>query len=375
VTDEASMIGARARVIRRRRGLSLEVAAGLAGITKGYLSMLENGQRGFHRRGLIEDLADALGCSVVDLTGQPYLPPDRTSADALAALPRIREIIYDAALDNAPEGRSRPVAQLAAAVRSANGFRDAGRYGPAGRELGALLTELHAHTAAGSSDDRRAALPVLVEACHVAAAVAEVVGHQDLALACAVRETEAAEALEDPALSSLSAYSLGQTWTKVGARRRAATTLAKAVEASSSADPNAAETAPAEMAGMVQLGSALLSARTGDRDAVSAHLSEASALAERTGERNTQLQHFGPVNVALWKMALAVDLGDGPAAAEAVEADPIPVELLGSPLRSANLSLDLARGWAQAEGTRDAEAIRTWTPPTAPRQRWCATTR
>jgi transcriptional regulator with XRE-family HTH domain len=61
---DALSIGARARKIRRRRGLSLEVVAGLAGITKGYLSMLELGQRGFNRRGLIEDLAEALGCSV-----------------------------------------------------------------------------------------------------------------------------------------------------------------------------------------------------------------------------------------------------------------------------------------------------------------------
>ncbi|MGH3550750.1 MAG: helix-turn-helix domain-containing protein, partial [Pseudonocardiaceae bacterium] len=53
-------IGALARKIRRRRGLSLEVVAGLAGITKQYLSMLELGERGFNRRGLLEDLADAL---------------------------------------------------------------------------------------------------------------------------------------------------------------------------------------------------------------------------------------------------------------------------------------------------------------------------
>lgn len=32
---------------------------------------------------MLEDLAAALGCSVVDLTGQPYLPPDRTSATTL----------------------------------------------------------------------------------------------------------------------------------------------------------------------------------------------------------------------------------------------------------------------------------------------------
>lgn len=357
--DEARTIGARARRIRRRRGLSLEVVAGLAGISAPYLSMLERGQRGFNRRGLLEDLAAALGCSVVDLTGQPYLPPDRPSAETLAALPGIREVIYDAAVDDAPQIQVRPVDQLAATIRRANEFRDAGRYSAAGHELGALLAELHAHTAAGDSDARRAALPVLVEACHVAAAVAEVVGHQDLALACAVREVEAAEALgDDPALALLSAYSLGQTWLKVGARRQATVTFAKAVEASNSADPDAEDTATAEMAGMVQLGSALLGARTGDRDAVTMHLSEAASLAERTGERNHQLQHFGPINVALWKVALAVDLGNGPAAAEAVEADPIPVELLGSPLRLANLSLDVARGWAQAGGDRDEQAIR-----------------
>lgn len=357
--EEAQAIGARARKIRRRRGLSLEVVAGLAGITPGYLSMLERGLRGFNRRGLIEDLAGALGCSVTDLTGQPYLPPDRTSAEVLAALPGIREVIYDTGVGNAPEVRSRLVGQLAVAVRRANEYRDAGRYGAAASELGALLAELHSHTSGGGSDIRRAALLVLVEACHVAAAVAEVVGHEDLALACAVREAEAADALgDDPALALLSAYSLGQTWLRVGARRKAATTLAKAVQAGSGVDPDAENTAAAEMAGMVQLGSALLNARTGDRSAVNAHLSEAASLAERTGERNTQLQHFGPVNVALWKVALAVDLGDGPAAAEAFEAEPIPVELLGSPLRSANLSLDLARGWAQAEGARDAEAIR-----------------
>ena len=48
---EASVIGARARMIRRRRGLSLDVAAGLAGISKPYLSALERGQRGFNRAG------------------------------------------------------------------------------------------------------------------------------------------------------------------------------------------------------------------------------------------------------------------------------------------------------------------------------------
>jgi transcriptional regulator with XRE-family HTH domain len=56
--EDASAIGARARKVRTRRGLSLDVAAGLAGISKPYLSALERGQRGFNRRGLVEDLAN-----------------------------------------------------------------------------------------------------------------------------------------------------------------------------------------------------------------------------------------------------------------------------------------------------------------------------
>ena len=73
-------------MIRRHRGLSLDVVAGLAGISKPYLSQLERGQRGINRRGLLENLAGALGCSVADLTGQPYLAADRATADALAVV-------------------------------------------------------------------------------------------------------------------------------------------------------------------------------------------------------------------------------------------------------------------------------------------------
>ncbi|MGH3829380.1 MAG: helix-turn-helix domain-containing protein [Pseudonocardiaceae bacterium] len=93
--DDARTIGARARVIRRRRGMNLEVVSGLASITKGYLSMLELGQRGFNRRGLIDDLAAALSCSVTDLTGQPYLPADRATADAMATIPGIELAVCD----------------------------------------------------------------------------------------------------------------------------------------------------------------------------------------------------------------------------------------------------------------------------------------
>ncbi|MGH3620805.1 MAG: helix-turn-helix domain-containing protein, partial [Sciscionella sp.] len=62
----ASESGQRVRMIRKRRGLSLDAAAGLAGISKPYLSHLETGKRNFERRSLLENLAAALGCAVAD---------------------------------------------------------------------------------------------------------------------------------------------------------------------------------------------------------------------------------------------------------------------------------------------------------------------
>ncbi|MGH3979789.1 MAG: helix-turn-helix domain-containing protein [Pseudonocardiaceae bacterium] len=58
-------------------GLSQDVVAGLAGISKQHVSMLEGGKRRFERRGLIEDFAAALGCAVADVSVR-YPIPART---------------------------------------------------------------------------------------------------------------------------------------------------------------------------------------------------------------------------------------------------------------------------------------------------------
>jgi transcriptional regulator with XRE-family HTH domain len=179
--EDAQAIGARARMIRRRRGLSLAVVAGLAGITKTYLSMLELGQRGFNRWGLIEDLAEALGCSVVDLTGQPYLAPDRATAEGRAELSGISLAFNDVGPDEVPDVTPRPLAELVAWANSVNEHRDQGRFSLAGRDLGTLLTELQAHALTAGGADRDRAFTALVQSCVVAGDVANrLAGNGDL---------------------------------------------------------------------------------------------------------------------------------------------------------------------------------------------------
>lgn len=356
---EPSEIGQRARTIRRRRGLSLDAVAGLAGISKPYLSMLERGQRGFERRGLLEDLAGALGCAVIDLTGQPYLPGDRASAEALATLPPLSVALYDATLDDVPDMPARPIGELAAWAANANEHVANSSYALAGRHLAVLLAELHVHAVTGDADTRRAALAALVETCFAASGVARQLGNPDLAVAVARRGEEAARRLDDPALSAFAAMVSTSALSRLGARHRAqrvGTAALAAVEPL--ADPSTTEPVAAEAAGMLHLSAAQMAAKDQTGDLANDHLGAARELAERTGERNTLWFSFGPANVRAWSLSIAVELGNGPGLAEAIEDTPGYDQHLPTADRRAALHFDLARAYGQAQGTRDAAAIR-----------------
>lgn len=357
--EEASVIGARARMIRRRRGLSLEVVAGLAGISKQYLSALERGERGFNRRGLIEDLTEALGCSVADLTGQPYLPVDRAAADAAAALPGIALAVYEYTLDDPPDLPARPVAQLAAAVAQANAYLDEAKFSLAVRDLGVLIGELTVAAVSGNTDGRRAALAALAEACMVGTAAARHLGRPELAIQVARRGYDAASMLGDPALTAQLALQRGLGLTWIGARRRVTTVLDDALAAITPvADPSAADTRPAEAAGMLHLTVAWHHALQKHASDADTHLREAADLAAATGERNALHMHFGPAHVTAWGLEVAVELDRGTAAAERINGDlPRLLDTLQSPNRRCVLHFNLARSYAQADGPRDGQAL------------------
>ncbi len=359
VGREPVEIGRRARVIRRHRGLSLDGVAGLAGMSADHLSMLERGERRFERRGQIENLANAVGCSVTDLTGQPYLPVDRATADALAVVPGIREALYDTTLDDPRDLPARPVAELARWAQQAHEHLDQDRYAHAGRDLGTLLTELHVRAAARSADTRNPALAALVTVCHVAAAIAGTIGYHDLALSTGRRENDAATLLGDPVAVGLARFGWAWKWVNVGARPQAeaANGLALA-ELEAVADPSVADTGAAEMLGMHHLLAAKLAARAGRAGDARDHLGQARVLAERTGECNTAMLHFGPTNVALWTLSVGVDLGEGPRAYEQAHPDRVDVAGLHSRSRTGCYHFDLARALAQDGGARDDEAIR-----------------
>jgi transcriptional regulator with XRE-family HTH domain len=256
IDDDARMIGERARKIRCRRGLSLEVAGGLAGISGPYLSMLERGLRGFNRRGLIEDLADALGCSVIDLTGQPYAQlGDRWIADAVASLDDIRLALNDYAFDERPVASPRPLQALVSETDDASAHRDQARYNNAGHILRCgMLLELQSHVHARKATDRQTALAALVDAWVIAAAVAKNFGFIDLSLAATQRGRDYAELHGGPGVLSFARWYLALGLMRLSARNRAAALLAQAIsDFSPSIQLTTSDTTVAQMVGLMHL--------------------------------------------------------------------------------------------------------------------------
>ncbi|HEY6423441.1 MAG TPA: helix-turn-helix transcriptional regulator [Pseudonocardiaceae bacterium] len=356
---DASSIGARARMIRRRRGLSLDVVAGLAGISKSYLSMLELGERGFNRRGLIEDLADALGCSVADLTGQPYLPTDRSTADALAALPSIRLALNDFGPMDVPDVTLRPLDALASLADKANEQCGQAHYSLAGHDLGTLLAESQASAFTVSPAERDKAFIGAVTACFAAGVVSSRAGNIDLATTAARRGYDLAKQHDRPGLLGFARWYWALELTSMGARARAQAVLSEGIDDLIPAvQVTASDILPAEIVGMMHLQQARTAARQKRADDAHAHLDEAAHIAGRVGERNGMRQHFGPTNVAAWHVSIGVELSEGAKAYEDATSTPIDIDALGSRERASSLHFDFARLLAQEGGLRDGDSIR-----------------
>ncbi|MDQ2706592.1 MAG: helix-turn-helix domain-containing protein [Actinomycetota bacterium] len=107
-------IGRQLRSIRHARQKSLRVVAGLAGISAGHLSRLENGERSLDRMSLISGLANALQVAPSDLIG-PHVPAPGEEGTTDAAVDVVRHVLMSVTLGH-PGGEVQPVGVLATRV-------------------------------------------------------------------------------------------------------------------------------------------------------------------------------------------------------------------------------------------------------------------
>ncbi|MCW2569580.1 MAG: hypothetical protein JWN54_3677 [Mycobacterium sp.] len=338
-------IGQRVRRARRYRGVTLAEAAGLAGISTSYLSMIENGRRRLDSRALINALADVLAVSVADLTGQPYAPTDRQQSDAQATVPGIRLALMQTSLDDPTPVVPRALPELVAETRRVGDLRWTCDYVAVGRAMPGLLRELHA---AHDSSGRVEALRALVMVCQAGATMLKDLGYPDLAWIMADRGCKAAERIGDPLWVAASQFPRAHALLAAGA---AAHALSQVDHAAAMLTPDGADAG--QVYGMLHLSAAMALTQLHRTDDALTRIAEADAVAARTGDGTAFRFCFGPTNVRLWRVSLAVEEGEGGRAAEiarTVDVDAIPARS-----RQSAFYADVGRGLAQVRGrSRDA---------------------
>lgn len=341
-------IGERIRTKRLGRGLSVRQAADHAGISGASWSRIENGKQSADNRFKIARIAEALRCSVAELTGQPVAASDREQAEVGGTAYELMRAVVEADLTYTPDGTAGSVDELDREFILIRDLRDRCDDYAAARRLPALIRALHA-TAFGPS--RAGALRLLVRAHETTSFGVRYLGEPTGSVLAGERAQQAAELLGDPVMLGLAAYSRAHAATACGLYRRAQLV----------ADSAAAELAPhpdlpdaLEMRGQLLLTAAFGAYAQGDESGAVDRLGEAEAIAAVTGQTTTLGLNFGPTNIRFWKVSMETDGGDpGKAVAMANETN---AEQVASVSRRATFYLDVAR--ALAASGRDPEAVR-----------------
>jgi transcriptional regulator with XRE-family HTH domain len=349
VVDDTSMIGARVRAVRVRQGMSLGALASATGLSKAHLSRIERGERSLDRRSTLQAIADALRTPVAELTGQPFAPRNRAENTAHAAALEIRDVLMGTELGEDPGGGIRPPAVLERELWRVERLKEVSDYAGFGPLLPGLLTDAYA-TAAGNQ--RQAGLSLVVRCCAVVEHLCKVTGHNELAWIAAERGFAAARLSEDPILIGAANVFRGFSLVSTGVRprERALSIVTRGAEelARHPMTDDAAETR-----GMLHLLAAFAHTAAGRSGPADDHLREAISLAERTGDGNAFGLWFGPSNVGVWRVGLAVERGEGGVVAEMAAAVN---EAMLPPYRRVSLLVDVGRGLARERG-RQQDAI------------------
>ncbi|MFD7654240.1 hypothetical protein ACFV4N_09715 [Actinosynnema sp. NPDC059797] len=207
------------------------------------------------------------------------------------------------------------------------------------------------HLAEGEEQKREAAgLQALVY--RTTSSLLDQMGEPHLAWIAAERSMRAAEESGDPLLIANGAWPLsiilrhtGRLTESTDAPIAAADALRSRLDSPQSHS----------MYGALMLRGAIGAATLSDHRAVRDYLDEASRVAERTGDRNDFWLAFGPTNIAIHRVWLALELGDPTAAIKL--ADGVPYDSLPEVLSGRKTSHLITIAWAHYLRRHDREAL------------------
>jgi transcriptional regulator with XRE-family HTH domain len=367
---DARLVGDRIAYHRKRLGLSQVEFAGLVGRSESWVSQVERGVRPVDRMSVLQKVADVLNVPVSELRGQDdgqAEAAERPEAfdlirSALTGHPAIAFLLAEQPTASADLG---PLTSQHAQIWD---LVHASQYTDLAPILAALIPALEtAIRATGDDMTRQWARVMLADTYQATAAMMAKLGEGDTAWIAADRAAALAEASGDHLAVAASMYRMAHVFLSVdqlGQAHQVAAATAAALEPRTQKRGRGSNPEAQSLYGACQLVLAITAARDNDRTAAYQHLDLARQAAREVDEgRDDYGTEFGPINVAIHAVSVAVDLGDAGHALDL--AKDVHYQLL-SPERQARHMIDLAAAHAMrrqiGEAIHDLQQAEQLTP-------------
>jgi transcriptional regulator with XRE-family HTH domain len=359
--DYQQALGRKIAAERRRRGLSQPELARMIDRSVAWVSQVERGVRKVDRMSVLETVAAALDVPLAELAAEAPVVAAVTEEPPGAG--GLRLVLSGAhALRAMLNGRRVPaIGTLRTKARKAWDLTHAGRYTDLTDLLSSLVPDLETAARAVPDSQRAEVFELMASTYQACSAALAKLGEPEAAWIAADRAMAAAERADNPMLVAAGAFRLVFVFLTARHYDQAEETARTAAGA---LWPVANDGNPQAMSlwGSLTLQRAVIAARMNDPDTAYDQLERASEMAGRLGEGHNEYNtEFGPANVRLYEIAVAVELGDAGRALRAAAT----VDTSGlSAERQARMLVDVARAHAQRRqvhaavtALRKAEAI------------------
>lgn len=351
MTDaSARALGRKIAFYRGQRGLSQRDFGAMIDRSETWVSQVERGVRRVDRMTVLRRVADALAVPLSELAAEtPVIAAANERPESAVALRMLLSSSLSLALaakqESAAQQGSGPIEEPPEdGPMRAWELTHAGAYDELLPLLMQLLPALEARVRRVTGTARKRAYGELARSYHACAAALSKLRETDAAWVAADRAIAAAEASGDALLMAEGAFRLTLVFQADRRHEQATATARTAVEALQPLTDRADLPAIA-VQGALRLQLALVAARQNDVDRAHDELRLAREAGDRVGDgRNDYHTEFGPTNVSLHEVAVAVELGDAGTALSA--ASRIDASAL-SPERQASLLIDVARAHMQ----------------------------